>query len=1132
MHWTKVDKKWQDRLALTKEGDISWTTEQWPVPGEEPLEVRVCKRAGFPVSKFSYAHEAPRTSIVLHQTAGYGQFQGLMGGSDHSASAHFLLGRCGTPYLLVPTEFTAWHATWWNNNSIGIEIDCIANLFKSGNNLVSEYGNPRKDVYCSLDDKDVYLEKSYGGGKYWATMTEKQYVGTGRLIKALCFKHKIPRIVLPDPQRFTAFAKNEAMRNAYRGVCTHLQIDPANRVDIGPYIDWGKLIQYGGLTEADCFHPPASVADTWKDSTGGKIATADAAGGDAPAETKPAGATPAASKPAGATPAASKPASSGGGARPKAPAGAETLPAPVMVDNHTLRIHVGHKGGRICFSVKQPGDPLPTTPDAGEAPAAKAPGKRDEFIQACLNFLGAPYKAGGKKPGEGIDGAGMIALALRRVELFKTDEEMPADAEHLSALWHITSGSADKVPDGILPGDLAWFGKGDHDHDPQQHPMVWLGGGRVLGPVPDGGADSAVQILRADKVPEKFAGWMHLDDLGTETKHTEHPGEPPAPGVRITGALLPATPAARYDALKKLVERAKGKWDDGKEKINLVGVKNLHDRCLISPRPDDWNDTLFAAFLDKDGAKCCLELRASLNPGTDENRAETWQLWEGSWKFKLGAGDGVEKALQPDGKVKGWHDTSGMGAPRPIDHDQPAKGEAVQPGAPAKSDEKPPAPRKPVEVPKADKPPPPADAPFVFDGAGKKLSMKFGMRMMRALLDWELKDEGGERKGTIYSWNGVVQKYPKLAPQRGTEWPALDALMQIDPVAKVSHGGGERGVWHAFGVEWVASGATNCCNSQMAAVFASLPDGKMRIKKSDGVVELDVVKGTPAAPGIQGHAPEKNPIGYTSVFGNTWIQGDSSHLRTTDGKRIAKNSAYISPAWAMQWLGVGDAVGKWGEVAALPKVRMGDNACWYSHNWLVGDVRYEVKLKGYKTAVYVDQSDFARGEHPQAHGGAADKGGYQMNKEDCLWVEQHEEEFEARLAAFLVTKTLEFEGKDYEVTSIKAIAARVFSANCMAWTIKGTVYGTARGVIYSQVAGTDGSKPDHWKEEPGMTKNARLGLGISRPWGLFSAQYRNGEANFGFARFYDNAGGASWKADGGTDPKLDVKPPADGASNG
>ena len=1064
MHWTKVDKKWRDRLALTREGDVSWTTEQWPVPGEEPLEVRVCKRDGFPVSKFAQAHEAPRTSIVLHQTAGYGQFQGLMGGSDHSASAHFLLGRCGTPYLLVPTEFTAWHATWWNPNSIGIEIDCIANLFKKGDDLVSAYGNPRQDVYCSLDDKDVYLEKSYAGCKYWATMTEKQYVGTGRLIKALCFKHRIPRIVLPDPQRFKAFAKTEAMRHAYRGVCTHLQIDPANRVDIGPYIDWGKLIQYGGLIEADCFHPPAAVMETWKPAAGGSAAT------------------------------------------PRAPAGAETLPAPVMIDNHTLRVHVGHKGGRICFSVKQPGEPLPTTPDPGEPPAAKAPGKRDAFIQACVNFLGAPYKAGSKKPAEGLDGASMIAIALRRVELFKSDDEMPEDAEHLSALWHVTSGSAGKVPAGILPGDLVWFGKGDHDHDPQQHPMVWLGGGRVLGPVPDGGADSAVQIVRVDKVPEKFAGWMHLDDLGTETKHTEHPGEPPAAGAKLTGALLPATPVARYDALKKLVERTKGKWDDGKEQINLVGVKNLHDRCLVSPKPDDWNDTLFAAFLDKDGHKCCLELRASLNPGTDENRAETWQLWEGSWKFKLGDGDGaVGKALQPEGKVKGWLDKGGMGAPRPIDHDQPAKGSDLQPGTAAKNDAKPPAAKAQPERKKPDDKPAPTGGKFVFDGAGKKLSIKFGMRMMRALIEWELREEGGDLQGCVYSSNGQVtpcnQKVKGVACQ---EWPEIDGV-EVAPARTVTSGGKQWKVWKAFGMEWGGTGATNCCNSQMAAIFKALGDGKMRVKKDDGLLEIDLVENTPKAKDIYGHPPDdaKKCVGLASLFAHTWIQGDGNQysLKKPDGKQgkqLFQGYHQTAPAWALKYLGVGDAIAKVGcSDDDLKKVRIGDSGQWQSHNWLVGDIRYEVAVKGRGTPVYVDQSDFVRGEGPLAQLSNDTGQGYRMTKADCEWAEANEAEFESRLTHFLEGKTLQVDGEEKEIVKIKPVATRVFSAN--AWAQPG-IRGTDCGTLYDW---KDGS----WIRNDAETRDSRLGLGISRGWTPFSRNIdKDGNRNWGFARFYDNAG--------------------------
>src|SRR5262249_58648450 len=130
---------------------------------------------------------------------------------------------------------------------------------------------------------------------------------------------------------------------------------------------------------------------------------------------------------------------------------------------------------RLCFSVKQPGDPMPTAPDAKSAPAAKAPGKRDEFIDACMNFLGAPYKAGSGKPAEGIDGAHLIALALRRVGVFKSDDEMPEDATPLSALWHVSGGDPARPSEELVPGDLARFGKGGHHSEPSPPPMVIRG---------------------------------------------------------------------------------------------------------------------------------------------------------------------------------------------------------------------------------------------------------------------------------------------------------------------------------------------------------------------------------------------------------------------------------------------------------------------------------------------------------------------------------------------------------------------------------------------------------------------------------------------------------------------------------
>ncbi|HYS10485.1 MAG TPA: N-acetylmuramoyl-L-alanine amidase [Myxococcales bacterium] len=1105
MLWEKVDQRWNSRLDKSREGDVSWKVEQWPVPGESPLEVRVCTRDGVPVTKFASAKEAPRTSITLHLTCGYGNFTGLMGGSDHGGSAHILLGRCGTTYLLVPTEFTSWHATWWNPSSIGIEIDNIGGLRKQGDWMVSEYS--LKDTYCKADEKEVFLEKQFAGYKYWATLTEKQYVGLGKLLKALCFKHKIPRIILPEEHRYDDFKKDEKIRRDFRGICTHVNIDPARRSDIGPYIDWPKVIHYGGLTEADCHHPPASVLDTWRNATGGSPVTGS---GSASSSSSSAGGS------GDAKPAASKPSSDTPPTKPRPAVGAETLPAPVMVDSHTLRVHIGSHGGRLCLSVKQPGDPLPTTPDVKSAPEAKAPGKRDEFIAACMNLLGAPYKAGSGKPAEGIDGAHLIGLGLRRVGVFKSDDEMPEDATHLSALWHVSGADPASPTEEIVPGDLAWFGKGDHDNDPTQHPMVYLGGGRVLGPVPDGAASSAVQVIAVEKVPEKFAGWMHIDDFGDEPpKHGDHPGDKPLPGEKLTSALLPPTPAAQYDALKAVVARTGGKWEDAKGKLNLVGVKSLNDRCLVSPRPGGWNDTLFAAFLDEDGHKCVLDLRASLNPGTDENPTETWQLWEGSWKFKLVQGDSTEgKALQPDGKVKGWFDGAGMGAPRPIDHEQEASAKDLQPAKPPQEEgkDKPPA-AKPKPTPKDDKPAPPADKPFVFDGKSKKLSMKFGMRMMRALLEWELHEEGGQLAGVTYSHNGDCPKY-KAPEGVVTEWPALDGLVRIKPPKQTAAG---VSLWMAFGVQWGASGSTNCCNAQMAAIFVALQDGNMRIQKDGELLEVDVTKGTPHAPAIKDRPPDgKNPVGYSTVFESVWVQAGKSKYLDSKGKKLFGGYEYIAPAWAMKWLGVGDAVGKWGEEAALLKVRMGDNACWSSHNWLVGDIRYAVTLKGRKTPVYVDQSDLVRGDHPDPNAQDRERSGYKMTREDCLWVEQNEALFEARLQAFLDGKQMEFDGKDYEVTKIEAHAVRVFSSNCVSFTTREKqprTFKTANGVVYEHKTSPPGT--DEWVRDDERTKNNRLGLGVSRPWSKFADHVDKANGNcWGFARWFDNAGGAEWKDQG------------------
>ncbi len=367
----------------------------------------------------------------------------------------------------------------------------------------------------------------------------------------------------------------------------------------------------------------------------------------------------------------------------KTPPEVVQLPPPVQVDAHTVKFKVGNYPGRIAFTIKKPGEPLPPCPPPGKPEAPAAEGKRDDFLHAALNLIGVPYQAGSTDPAKGLDGPGMVALCLKRVGMLKTDDKLP-DNEGLHAMFGSMGGKADAPPDDIVPGDLAWFGKGDHDNIPQQHCMVYLGGGRVLGPIPDGGPNNgAVQVIPAIAVPEAFAGWTHLADLGRDTGHTAHPGHPPAEGEPLTAALLPASPSARYDVLKAVVAKRGGTWMDDKGKVNLVAVRNMHGRTMILPKEDDWNDSIYASFLDDDGHKCSLELRASVSPGHDAEKVNKWHLLDGSYKFKLEDNAG-KKVLRPDGNVKAWQDVHGQGALRPGDlvgDDAPATAAAPPPAA-------------------------------------------------------------------------------------------------------------------------------------------------------------------------------------------------------------------------------------------------------------------------------------------------------------------------------------------------------------------------------------------------------------------------------------------------------------------
>jgi len=656
-----VNDRWADRAASSGELDdgVSYVAEPWEIPGESPLAVRFCTRKGYPMSSFCHMQETPKRAVVLHHTSGFGHLGTLMGNHGF-ISIHFMIGRDGNVYRFVNTEYKVNHAGPFNTGSIGIEVDNIGKLLLKDGILYGEGGEKSKygAPYCKEDDKSAYVEKQWRSKneKYWATWTEAQYVGVGKLLKAICHKHQIPKMILPDEHRFEGFDEHQDMPR-FRGICHHVNITPGNRDDLGPYVDWDKIISYAGLSVGDCFNNPAEGGAPAKKPAQKPEKKPEAKKQDAPKKQEPA---KKAQPPAPSTRVEDPP---------------QPLPAPVQVDARTVRLRIGPRPGRIALSVRKPGEPIPTSPATSAPSSPAADGKRDDFLRAAMSFLGVPYKAGSDKPDQGLDGPGLVGLCLKRVGAFKAEDEVTAPL--LAGLYPPSGGDPQNPPARIVPGDLAWFGSGDHDRASTQHPMISLGGGRLVGPLAEGGKDhGAVRVIRIDDVPDHFAGWSHLDDLGMATAQTQHPGDPPAAGTQLTAALLPSDPAERYEALKKVVGDRGGKWKSGKGEVNLVGIQDLQDLCYRSPMRGGWNDTLFACFVDQDGNKLSLELRASLNPGHDEDPKGAWNLCNGSYTFKLAGGQGGSKQLVPEGKIKGWCDSPGRGAPAPQEGPPPA-GEAV-----------------------------------------------------------------------------------------------------------------------------------------------------------------------------------------------------------------------------------------------------------------------------------------------------------------------------------------------------------------------------------------------------------------------------------------------------------------------
>jgi len=199
------------------------------------------------ISGFFYPENSAKDLIVLHYTCGFlkGDVATLVEQDSHM-STHFILGRNGVAYQLFNTNYWSYHLgkgsmggnTPNSKRSVAIEVSNIGPLTIKGTTLVDVYGG----AYCDQDETQYYqmLPSPWRGYQYFATFTDAQYTSLKALLTFLCGKWSIPKVFVPEANRFEIFADaNKAC--SYKGIATHANFRADGKTDIGPAFDWGKI---------------------------------------------------------------------------------------------------------------------------------------------------------------------------------------------------------------------------------------------------------------------------------------------------------------------------------------------------------------------------------------------------------------------------------------------------------------------------------------------------------------------------------------------------------------------------------------------------------------------------------------------------------------------------------------------------------------------------------------------------------------------------------------------------------------------------------------------------------------------------------------------------------------------------
>jgi N-acetyl-anhydromuramyl-L-alanine amidase AmpD len=227
-----------------------------PATADEPsaIDDLAIDRSTFALAaKEFFPDVTPKSLVVLHFTAGTSArsaFETWRNDPQHVATA-YLVDSDGKIYEVFPPSRWAAHLGVKGTNhlhdrrSIGIEIANVGPLVPAADDRGALNWWPPKSKnhpefttkFCSVDDRDRYVESAFRGKSHFASFPNVQVDAVASLVRHVCDRFAIPRVLPPLPQRFTcdvgAFA-------SFKGVCTHANFRQ-DKWDIGPAFPWERL---------------------------------------------------------------------------------------------------------------------------------------------------------------------------------------------------------------------------------------------------------------------------------------------------------------------------------------------------------------------------------------------------------------------------------------------------------------------------------------------------------------------------------------------------------------------------------------------------------------------------------------------------------------------------------------------------------------------------------------------------------------------------------------------------------------------------------------------------------------------------------------------------------------------------